>query len=76
MDVHYYIPPFFAFFHFSWYFLPIFSILATVQPRNQVYPHEDTLGPPHPHIGLGDYSRLDTWIPLPLAEIIFENVEK
>jgi len=47
-----------------------------VQPRNQGYLHQDTLGPSHPHIGLGDSSRLDTRKHLLSAEMIFENVEK
>jgi len=61
---------------FSGTFLPFCSILATVQPQNQAYSHQDTLGPPHPHIDLGNCSRLDTWTPLHSAEIIFKNIEK
>jgi len=47
-----------------------------VQPRNQGYLHQDTIGPSHTHIGLGDCSGLDTRIPLLSAEIIFKHVEK
>jgi len=76
MDFHYSTPPFLHFFSFSGLFCPFSSILATLQPRNQVYPHQDTLGTSHTQIGLGDYSWSDTRIPLHSAKIIFENGEK
>ena len=60
----------------TWYFLALFSILATVQPSNQVHLHQATLEIYYPHIGLGDSSRFDTRRPLLSAEIFCENVKK
>ena len=76
MDAHYSTAPFLRVFSFLGIFGPFPSILATLQPKNQVYPHQDTLGPSHTHIGLGDCSRSDTRIPPHSTKIIFENGEK